>query len=241
MLDQGLTKAQKLRRAILKQGEKDAIREIKRIRHQSAPTHTTNNRSNPWCELYADDYTADHQNNSQQGPDLRRLIPRPNYSGHQDDKQYPREHQGYVASSSYDTTQWSLAPTKDAQVNRARHQSLDESVAGPSRFNSDGRWAGLERVMEDVKVEIGDGFSRYHHHLQAQNASLVNVHQRVLSNTTSVEEVYKSIQEIELEEYRKRKQMVNDFAKLCKTIPLTVKMVNPLVNFDGWPNNTIMQ
>ncbi len=226
------------------QEEKDAVREIKRIRHQSTPTHTTNNSTNPWRELHADDCTVDHQNNSsQQGPDLRRLIPRPNYSGHQNDRQYPREHQGYVASSSYDTTQRFPAPTKDGQVSRARHQSMHESVAGPSRLNTDGRWARLERAMEDAKVEVGDGFSHYHHHiLQAQNASLmVNVHQRILSNTNSVDEVYKSIKEIELEEYRKRKQMVNDLAKLCKTIPLTVKMVNPLVNFNGWPNNTITQ
>ena len=118
---------------------------------------------------------------------------------------------------------------------------MHESGARPSRLNTDGRWARLERAMEDAKVEVGNGVSHHHHHLQAQNASLVNGHQRVLSNTNSVDEVYKSIKEIELEEYRKRKQMANDLAKLCKTIPLTVKMVNPLVNFNGWPNNTITQ
>ena len=54
------------------------------------------------------------------------------------------------------------------------------------------------------------------------------------------DEVYKTIKEIELEEYRRRKDMVNDLANLCKTIPLTVTMVNPLfINFNGWPNNII--
>lgn len=61
-----------------------------------------------------------------------------------------------------------------------------------------------------------------------------------INNNSSNDDVYKSIKEIELEEYRRRKQMVNDLAKLCKTIPLTVKMVNPLINnFNGWPDNTV--
>jgi len=51
----------------------------------------------------------------------------------------------------------------------------------------------------------------------------------------------KSIKEIELNEYHRRRQMVNDLVKICKAIPLTVEMANPLINFNGWPNNTITQ
>jgi len=79
--------------------------------------------------------------------------------------------------------------------------------------------------------------SYYDHLLQAQPIAYlsVNGHHGPNNSTADNEEVYRAIKEIELEEYRRRKQMVNDFAKLCKDIPLTVAMVNPLINFDGWP------
>ena len=48
------------------------------------------------------------------------------------------------------------------------------------------------------------------------------------------QEVYKSIKETEMIEYRRRMWIVNHLTKICKVIPLTVKMVNPLKNFNGY-------
>ena len=48
------------------------------------------------------------------------------------------------------------------------------------------------------------------------------------------QEVYRSIKEIEMIEYRRRMWIVNHLTKICKAIPLTVKMVNPLKNFNGY-------
>jgi len=50
------------------------------------------------------------------------------------------------------------------------------------------------------------------------------------------QEVYRSIKQIEMIEYGRRRQMVKDLVRICKDIPLTVKMMNPLIHFNGWPN-----
>jgi len=49
-------------------------------------------------------------------------------------------------------------------------------------------------------------------------------------------DVYKWIKDVEQEEYRRRKRMVEDLVKLCKAIPLTVQMSNPLINFNALSN-----
>jgi len=47
---------------------------------------------------------------------------------------------------------------------------------------------------------------------------------------------HQEVSEFELKEYRRRKGIVNHLAKICKAVPLTVKMADPLIHFDGWPN-----
>ncbi len=47
---------------------------------------------------------------------------------------------------------------------------------------------------------------------------------------------HQEVSEFELKEYRRRKGIVNHLAKICKAVPLTVKMADPLINFDGWSN-----
>jgi len=112
----------------------------------------------------------------------------------------------------------------------------------PDQFDADGLDAKrLCQSCDDQSATAGPSSSSdgYINHFATQNSSFDD-HQ-TLPNKTSIDDVYKSIKEIELNEYRRRKQMVNDLVKICKAIPLTVEMVNPLINFNGWPNNTMTQ
>lgn len=239
---QGRTQNQKLRRWIAKQGERDAISsEILKIRHQTASSSKfINDPTNtplifPRRDLYTNH--SDHQPSSVRTDDLRRLISTQNHSEHRDDvQQNHREHSNHVVSSMNETTgrfQPILRRPRPSfendgnrpigtahrfqiirEVNPSSRQSFDDETAGPSgMYSTDG---------------------------QLQKAQIASSVRALPIHNSSNDDVYKSIKEIELEEYRRRKQMVNDLAKLCKTIPLTVKMVNPLINnFNGWPNNII--
>ena len=212
------------------QGKRDAISsEILKIRQQTASSSSKFINDPP-------NTPSDHQINSARITDLRRLISTQDYSDHRDAdaqqnrRELQRNHVGSSMNETNDRFQPTLRrprPSFENDGNRpigtahrfqivrevnpsSSSQSFDDGAAGPS-----GLYSTDGQMASSVRV--------------------LSIH-----NNSSNDDVYKSIKEIELEEYRRRKQMVNDLAKLCKTIPLTVKMVNPLINnFNGWPNNTV--
>ncbi len=104
---------------------------------------------------------------------------------------------------------------------RVRQPSDDD--AGPSRVK-------LARRSDDGNkaMEVG-GMNR---HLQARIASSVG---SAVVSINNADQVRETIKQMEREEHHRRVQMVADLQKLCKAIPLTVKMVIPLINFNGLP------
>lgn len=80
-------------------------------------------------------------------------------------------------------------------------------------------------------MEVG-GIDR--HHLQARIVSSVGT---AVVSIDNVDQVYESINQIRKEEKDRRAKMLADLQKLCEAIPLTIKMANPLINFNGLPNN----
>ena len=241
------TKSQKLRRAMLREEERIAIREALR-----------KNRKHHHQQV-ASEPIIHHPGNIDQnaGPPHHRIfIPRremfPEAADH--------HHQQWNHRMSFDTEgschleHFRSSPAQQVpyyadhlddsnkpniKIEKEGHQSTYKRVRPSSsdQFNADGLDAKRSRQSWDnqsATAEPSSSSDGYSNNYATQN-STVGGHQ------TPVEDVYKSIKEIELNEYRRRKQMVNDLVKICKAIPLTVEMVNPLINFNGWPNNTMTQ
>jgi len=230
---QGRTPNQKLRRWIAKQGERDAISsEILKIRHQTAS-------SSKFINDPPNNTPSDHQINSARTTDLRRLISTQNYSEHNRDDDALQNHRelkrNHVVSSMNETTGRFQPILRRPRPSFENDGNRPIGTAHRFQIVREVNPSSSSQSFDDVAAEPSGLYST-----DGQMASSVRVLPIHNHNNSSNDDVYKSIKEIELEEYRRRKQMVNDLAKLCKTIPLTVKMVNPLINnFNGWPNNTV--
>ena len=108
---------------------------------------------------------------------------------------------------------------KAPQVKRVRFSLDNEDANAPGPSSS-----GINTQSMEVS-SFGNNSSRK----QAQLP-------RTTPSDGNNQEVYRSIKQIEMIEYGRRRQMVKDLVRICKDIPLTVKMVNPLINFNGLPN-----
>jgi len=120
---------------------------------------------------------------------------------------------------------------------RVRQSSDDDS--GPSEvklarssLNGNGIKQEDQSASDGNNVMEVDGINP--RHLQARIVSSVGTAVVSIDNADQVKETIKKMKK---EEFHRRVKMMADLEKLCKAIPLTVKMVNPLINFNGLPNN----
>jgi len=142
------------------------------------------------------------------------------------------------------------SPSKDAQ-HPAQHRSsppptedhlcedskpiikVDDRLKEPSSSN-------IKRTFQSSSDEDSGPSAKRLHQSSDQDAlgssSLRAKREPLPRNPDIFHDVYKWIKDVEQEEYRRRKQMVKDLLKLCKTIPLTVPMSNPLINFNALSN-----
>lgn len=176
-------------------------------------------------------------------PVRREMFPEAaDHHHHQSNHQMNYATEGFYHREHFRSSPAQQVPHTDhfEDSNKDDHQSAYNRVRPSSsdQFDADGLEAKRSRQSwDDQNATAGPSSSTdgYYSNNYATQNSAVGGHQ------TPVEDVYKSIREIELNEYRRRKQMVNDLVKICKAIPLTVEMVNPLINYNGWPNNTMTQ
>jgi len=100
--------------------------------------------------------------------------------------------------------------------------------------------SGIKRTFQSSSDEDSGPSAKRFHQSSDQDAlgsSSSRVKREPMPRNPDIfHDVYKWIKDVEQEEYRRRKQMVEDLVKLCKAIPLTVQMSNPLINFNALTN-----
>jgi len=229
-----------MHRAMLRKEERIAIREaIKNHRHQ--PVIIDNNDRN---NSYSTSFHRGDGSNHQQEHHPRDYVVHPSSGSRPDDVttlRFPPIFRDDGPSSTSNKFWFEKAngaligDGSNGPTTKVEESSSSSSSKRVCQSSGDG--AGPSGVQLSRRSSNDDGnkameVGGMNRHLQARIASSVG---SAVVSINNADQVRETIKQMEREEHHRRVQMVADLQKLCKAIPLTVKMVIPLINFNGLP------